>query len=80
MSSAATQRAPRLSRFIRDNVEPILADGRRGATAAQAHGSGRAGSGFTIGQMVAEFRALRASVTRLWSAQEPGVAATIWTI
>ena len=128
--SAAPQRAPRLSRFIRDNVEAILAEWEtfarslptggtmdvaalrdhakemllvvaadleqpqtdhaqdekargerdagemRAATAAQAHGSGRAGSGFTIGQMVAEFRALRASVTRLWSAQEPGVAAT----
>src|SRR5688500_12628661 len=35
-------------------------------TAAQEHGSGRADSGFSVGQMVAEFRALRASVTRLW--------------
>ncbi|MHB0949581.1 MAG: ATP-binding protein [Gemmatimonadaceae bacterium] len=47
----------------------------RGATAAQEHGSGRAESGFTVGHMVAEFRALRASVTRLWHAQEdPGDA------
>ena len=130
ISSDTPQHAPRLSRFIRDNVEPILAEWEtfarslptggemdvvalrdhakemllvvaadlerpqtdraqdekargerdagdlRGATAAQEHGSGRAGSGFTVGQMVAEFRALRASVTRLWSAQEPGVAAT----
>ncbi|HEY0996813.1 MAG TPA: sensor histidine kinase [Gemmatimonadaceae bacterium] len=45
-----------------------------GATAAQEHGSGRAESGFTIAQMVAEFRALRASVTRLWHDQEPEVA------
>ena len=121
---AATQpQAPRLSRFIRDNIEPILAEwetfarslpgggamnvaalrdnakemlvaiatdlerpqsdraqdekarGERDAgvtrdtTAAQEHGTGRAGSGFTIGQMVAEFRALRASVTRLWLAE-----------
>jgi signal transduction histidine kinase len=36
-------------------------------TAAQEHGAGRAESGFTVGQMVAEFRALRASVMRLWS-------------
>ena len=36
-------------------------------TAAQWHGAGRAESGFTVGQMVAEFRALRASVIRLWS-------------
>jgi signal transduction histidine kinase len=37
------------------------------ATAAEEHGAARAESGFTIAQMVAEFRALRASVTRLWT-------------
>jgi len=126
--------APRLSQFVRDNVEPILAEwetfarslrsggvamdvvalrdhakdmllviaadlerpqservqdekarGERDAedegeprslTAAQEHGSGRASSGFTIGQMVAEFRALRASVTRLWLAEDAGAAHT----
>ena len=125
--------APRLSRFIRDNAEPILAEweafarslpggstmdvaalrdhakemllviagdlerpqsdraqdekargerdaddahAARGTTAAQEHGTGRAGSGFTVGQMVAEFRALRASVTRLWLAEESGPART----
>lgn len=36
-------------------------------TAAEQHGAGRAESGFTIEQMVAEFRALRASVLRLWA-------------
>ena len=42
---------------------------RRGdaATAAMAHGAGRAESGFTVGEMASEFRALRASVTRLWT-------------
>jgi len=50
------------------------AGGTRDATAAQEHGTGRAGSGFTVGQMVAEFRALRASVTRLWLAARPDVA------
>ena len=129
-TSIDRQRAPRLSRFIRDNVEPIIAEWEtfarslpaggamdvvalrdhakemllviaadlerpqtdraqdekargeldaaetREATAAQAHGTGRAGSGYTVGHMVAEFRALRASVTRLWSAQQPDVAAT----
>jgi signal transduction histidine kinase len=40
------------------------------ATAAEEHGSGRAGSGFTVEQMVAEFRALRASVIRLWTAEQ----------
>ena len=124
--------APRLSQFIRDNVEPILVEwetfarslrgggdmdemalrdhakemllviaadldrpqsgrvqdekargerdaddsGARPTTAAQEHGSGRAGSGFTVGQMVAEFRALRASVTRLWLADDAGAAHT----
>ena len=124
------QEAPRLSRFIRDNVEPILAEWEtfarslpegaamnvvalrdhakemllviaadlerpqsdsaqdekargerdagdtRGATAAQEHGAGRAGSGFTVGEMVAEFRALRASVTRLWLAEGTSRART----
>jgi signal transduction histidine kinase len=121
---------PRLSRFIRDNAEPILAEWEtfarslpgggamdvaalrdhakemllaiaadlerpqsdrvqdekargerdalevREATAAQEHGTGRAGSGFTVGQMVAEFRALRASVTRLWLAEAQDGALT----
>ncbi|HEX6069820.1 MAG TPA: sensor histidine kinase [Longimicrobiaceae bacterium] len=36
-------------------------------TAAEQHGAGRAVSGFTVEQMVAEYRALRASVLRLWT-------------
>jgi signal transduction histidine kinase len=47
------------------------ADERTERTAATEHGSGRAQSGFTVNQMVAEFRALRASVLRLWGKQ-PG--------
>lgn len=47
------------------------ADEETSATAATAHGSGRAASGFTVIQMVAEFRALRASVTRSWTAHKP---------
>ncbi|HEX6368931.1 MAG TPA: sensor histidine kinase [Longimicrobium sp.] len=35
-------------------------------TAAEEHGAGRAESGFTMEQMVSEYRALRASVIRLW--------------
>lgn len=120
----------RLSRFIRENIEPILAEWEafartlprgeamditalrdhasdmlrviaddldlpqtaqeqaekaRGesdangdiiSTAAQQHGAGRAESGFTVGQMVAEFRALRASVMRLWSEARDDAAAT----
>ena len=36
-------------------------------TAAETHGADRAESGFTIGEMVSEYRALRASVIRLWT-------------
>jgi signal transduction histidine kinase len=36
-------------------------------TASNAHGTDRAASGYTAGQMVSEFRALRASVLRLWA-------------
>ena len=39
-------------------------------TAAQKHGSGRAESGFTTDQMVSEYRALRASVIRLWTKEQ----------
>jgi signal transduction histidine kinase len=39
-------------------------------TAAEEHGTGRAQSGFTVAQMVAEYRALRASVIRLWTRAE----------
>jgi len=46
------------------------AEGRHATTPAQEHGAGRAESGFTVSQMVAEFRALRASVIHLWSANQ----------
>jgi signal transduction histidine kinase len=53
--------------------------GRRGhlegapETAAQTHAVHRARSGFEINQLVAEYRALRASVLRLWAeASSPG--------
>ncbi len=39
-------------------------------TAAGQHGAGRAQSGFTVAQMVSEYRALRASVIRLWTEAE----------
>lgn len=42
-------------------------DSRLAPTAASDHGLGRADSGFSVEQMVAEFRALRASVVRLWT-------------
>jgi signal transduction histidine kinase len=36
-------------------------------TAAEVHGADRAWSGFSVGEMVSEYRALRASVIRLWT-------------
>jgi signal transduction histidine kinase len=45
-------------------------------TAAETHGALRAESGFTLGQMVSEFRALRASVIRLWRAAGAGPGAS----
>jgi signal transduction histidine kinase len=45
-------------------------------TAAQAHGAGRADSGFTMEQMVSEYRALRASVIRLWINEAGELVAT----
>lgn len=47
--------------------------GQRRPTAAQEHGAGRAESGFTVTQMVSEFRALRSSVVRLWTRRLPGI-------
>jgi signal transduction histidine kinase len=52
------------------------AGARHAPTAAQAHGAGRAESGFTVEQMVSEFRALRASVIHLWSRTHQQAAAT----
>lgn len=43
-------------------------------TAAEEHGAGRADSGFTVAQMVAEYRALRASVIRLWTESQGELA------
>ena len=40
-------------------------------TPAQEHGSGRASSGFSLAAMVSEYRALRASVLRLWIGRNP---------
>jgi signal transduction histidine kinase/CheY-like chemotaxis protein len=52
-------------RSVRDN----LSDGLR--RASSSHGTGRAVSGFDVSAVVAEYRALRASVLRLWRASAP---------
>lgn len=42
-------------------------DGRASETAATRHGTDRADSGFSLQEMFSEYRALRASVLRLWT-------------
>src|SRR5690348_7367654 len=44
-------------------------DPKRSETAAEKHGAGRFAEGFDLNEMVAEYRALRASVIRLWMAK-----------
>jgi signal transduction histidine kinase len=53
------------------DAEESTPEGSPHETPAQAHGTGRAESGFDVAQMVSEYRALRASVVRLWT-QECG--------
>ena len=61
---ATPQGALEQSEKSKGHATPEDADVR---TAAEEHGAGRAQSGFTVEQMVAEYRALRASVIRLWT-------------
>ncbi len=49
------------------------ADAAGAVTAAEEHGADRAESGFTVEQMVSEYRALRASVVRLWTRSRGGL-------
>lgn len=48
-----------------------------GETAATTHGRSRANDGFGVNQMVAEYRALRACVVRLWAEERPLDAASL---
>ena len=61
---------PQGSRTQKDKSLGLFPVGEGETTAAGEHGAARAESGFTIDQMVAEFRALRASVIRLWTRKE----------
>ena len=59
---------PQTARQADDKAKgEAVVDPRLAPTAASRHGFGRADSGFSVQQMVAEFRALRASVVRLWT-------------
>jgi signal transduction histidine kinase len=53
------------------DADEATSEGSTVDTPAQSHGTGRAESGFDISEMVSEYRALRASVIRLWT-QEKG--------
>ena len=64
---AADLRAPQTGKEAKDKSTGNGPFEAAPDTAAEQHGAGRAESGFTIEQMVAEFRALRASVLRLWA-------------
>jgi signal transduction histidine kinase len=57
---------PRTPQKLARDAEGQKDFGDERATAAQGHGAGRAERGFTIAEMVAEFRALRVSVLSLW--------------
>jgi signal transduction histidine kinase len=48
---------------------------RNGDSAAEIHATHRLLSGFTIDQLVAEYRALRTSVLHLWAVRHPGASA-----
>ena len=67
---AADLRTPQSKSEQRDKSLGLDPVAESDTTAAGEHGAARAESGFTIDQMVAEFRALRASVIRLWTREE----------
>jgi signal transduction histidine kinase len=51
-------------------------DGPLSESAAEVHAALRLADGFDIDQMVSEYRALRASVVKLWVAHHPALAST----
>jgi signal transduction histidine kinase len=51
-------------------------DGPFSESAAEVHAALRLADGFDIDQMVSEYRALRASVVKLWLARHPALAST----
>jgi signal transduction histidine kinase len=72
MRSAQTdlQRADK-SKGDRDSSGPAGRESRRVDRASDVHALGRVESGFDMMEMVAEYRALRASVVRLWRESKP---------
>ncbi len=80
--------AERMLRFIAADIATAQTSGEQSAksmglgpalpngesSAAHHHGLHRLDEGFSLGEMVSEYRALRASVTRLWLENEPDAA------
>lgn len=69
-----TPQSPSQQRAKAEGRAPV----RRGPeSAATSHGRSRANDGFGVNQMIAEYRALRASVLRLWAAGQALAAGSI---
>ena len=66
----ADLRTPQSAAAQRDKAQGHPADGTGPESAASSHGRSRADDGFGVNQMIAEYRALRASVLRLWAADQ----------
>ncbi len=69
---ALDMRQPQTKREQREkSLGHVTGADSEGAVAAEIHGSMRAASGFDVNQTAAEYRALRASVIRLWMESGP---------
>ena len=56
---------------VKSKGASLVADASRLTRSSTSHGIGRAASGFDLSTLVAEYRALRASVLRLWRESKP---------
>ena len=66
---AADLETPQTKSEQKEKAQGLADSDVKSHTAANAHGTDRAAMGYTPEEMVSEFRALRASVLRLWSEQ-----------
>lgn len=66
----ADLRTPQSAAEQRDKAQGRTAHATSPESAASSHGRSRADDGFGVNQMIAEYRALRASVLRLWAAEQ----------
>ncbi|WBX93717.1 sensor histidine kinase [Pseudoxanthomonas mexicana] len=66
----ADLRTPQSAAEQRDKAQGRTPHATSPESAASSHGCSRADDGFGVNQMIAEYRALRASVLRLWAADQ----------